>query len=270
MEFQHHEETERRGWFDRLHLSWAMLFLVGWVLYELTTQPTVGAVAVCLKFGWEDFRAAIWLRRVDPRRLRGRACFWLYLASGLAKTAGIAGLMSFTFVAVSPKGPGAQGQRWAAIMDMAAWTGLATLVGLVCSIVTLGYAAALARWGGFKLWLSRDIHRARHRNDWPPYGSSIVQNNRLNFLLIVVLLVVFFPPVLVVISMIAIFAQLGNLIGPMLGFFPTFGVPLLVLHGKDRLSRWLVASHPGECWDGEVASSLEGESMAEMLGNPID
>src|SRR5579883_2341719 len=143
MEPLHNEEMQRRSWFSRLHLSWPMLFVAGWLLYELTTKPTLGAVAVCLKFGWEDFRTAIWLRRNDPRRLRGRACFWLYLASGLAKTAGVAGLMSIAFVAISPKGPAAQGPRWAAIMEMAAWTGLATLTGLACAIVALGYATVV-------------------------------------------------------------------------------------------------------------------------------
>src|SRR5205823_1721793 len=54
---------------------------VGWALYELTTQPALGAVAVCLKFGWEDFRTARWLRRRDPNRRRGRACFWLYVGN---------------------------------------------------------------------------------------------------------------------------------------------------------------------------------------------
>src|SRR5579864_658654 len=108
MEPGYEEEMERRGWFSRLHLSWPMLFVIGWLVYELTTKPTLGAVAVCLKYGWEDFRAAIWLRRVDPRRLRGRACFWLYLAWGLTKTAAVACLMSIAFAAVSPKGPPAQ------------------------------------------------------------------------------------------------------------------------------------------------------------------
>jgi len=63
------------------------LLALCWVVYELTRQPALGAVAVCLKFGWEDFSAARWLWRRDPDRARGRCCSWLYFAWGLWKTA---------------------------------------------------------------------------------------------------------------------------------------------------------------------------------------
>ena len=66
---------------------WALLLIVAWLVFELTAQPALAVAAVCVKFGWEDFRTARWLRRSDPDRLRGRACFWLYVASGLWKTA---------------------------------------------------------------------------------------------------------------------------------------------------------------------------------------
>jgi len=268
MESAYEEKAGRRSWFSRLHLSWPVLLLAGWLLYELTMQPTLGAVAVCLKFGWEDFRTAIWLRRVDPRHVRGRACFWLYLASGLAKTAGVACLMSVAFVAISPKGPAAQGPRWAAIMEMAAWTGLATLTGLACAIVALSYAAVVARWGGFKLWLSNDIHSACRRNEWPPYEPSIIGNNRLQYLLLTALLVVLFPPLFFGFAVAAI-AQLGGRLVPVILFLLTMGVPMLVLLCKDRVSRWLIASHPGECWDTDYELPSDAESIAEMMSDPV-
>jgi hypothetical protein len=261
MESRYDEETEHRGWFSRLHLSWPVLFLAGWLLYELTMQPTLGAVAVCLKFGWEDFRTAIWLRRVDPRRLRGRACFWLYLAWGLAKTAGIACLMSVAFVAVSPKGPAAQGPRWAAVMEMAAWTGLATLTGLSCAVLTFIYAAVLARLGGFKLWLSRDIHAARCRNDWPPYGSSILEDNRLIYLLMLALFVVVGPPFFFLIVWVGI-VLVGGFLAPFVLLFLIMAIPIGMLDFKDRVSRWLVASHPCDCWNTNAELSSDAGSMA--------
>jgi hypothetical protein len=237
------EDTEPRGWFERLHLIWPMLFLVGWVLYELTTQPTVGAAAVCLKFGWEDFRAAIWLRRRDPLRLRGRACFWLYLSSGLAKTAGVSGLMSIAFVVISSNLGNVQvWQRWAAVIEMAAWTGLAMLTGLVCSIFALGYASILARSGGFRLWLSSDVHRARRRNHWPPYEENRIGRNQLANLHFMIAFVVFLPCY--------VFAL------------------ILASSVKDQVKSW-GASHPCECWNDIAAESLGAESMVEMAGNPI-
>lgn len=268
MEPRHDEETENRGWFSRLHLSWPMLFLAGWLLYELTTKPTLGAVAVCLKFGWEDFRAAIWLRRIDPWRLRGRACFWLYLASGLAKTAGVAGLMSFAFVAVSPKGPAAQGARGVAIIEMFAWTGLTTLAGLGCATLTLAYAAVLARWGGFKLWLGRDIHRARRRNDWPPYDLCIVHHNRLEILLVGALIVFFFPLIILFILLIGIFTRFAVLSAVVCSFC-IMGAVVQLLHCRDRAYRWLIASHPGQCWDMNITSPPDAESMVETFANSI-
>lgn len=262
-------KTERRGWFDRLHLSWPMLLLVGWLLYELTTQPMLGAVAVCLKYGWEDFRAAIWLRRADPWRLRGRACFWLYLAWGLAKIAGVAGLMSLAFAIASPKGAAAQGPRREAIMIMIGWTGLTTLAGLVCSMLTFGYAVVLARWGGYQLWLSRDVHRARRRNDWPPYDPDNIQSNRLEVMLVGALFVFFISSFLLVLLTTIMFAPFDGLLMFVFLMLLMFGIPVLLLHCRDRIGRWLIASHPSECWDREAVTSSDAESMAEMLDHPL-
>src|SRR5205807_7892047 len=102
MKTQNHEDDERRP-ARRWHgaFTWTGLLVVGWMLYELTAQPALGAVAVCLKFGWEDFRTARWLRRRDPERRRGRACFWLYAGNGLLKTAGVAFVMTFAMVTVA-------------------------------------------------------------------------------------------------------------------------------------------------------------------------
>jgi hypothetical protein len=275
---RYEEQAEPRGWFERLHLIWPMLFLIGWVLYELTTQPMVGAVAVCLKFGWEDFCAAIWLRRVDPRRLRGRACFWLYLASGLAKTAVVAGVMSFAFVAISPNLGNVQlWQRWAAVMEMAGWTCLVMLTGLVCSMLALGYSSILARLGGFRLWLSRDMHRARRRNHWPPYEENRVGSNRLAGLLFIILFAVFLP--LYLGSVIATFVALIKVIPAGPGDFLLIlgtgvlvsllvGGPIFLLRLKEKVKFW-VATHPCEYWNDIAAESVDAEGMVEMSGNPI-
>lgn len=268
------EPTEQCGWFSRLHLSWPLLFVAGWLLYELTTQPTLGAVAVCLKFGWEDFRAAIWLRRVDRWRLRGRACFWLYLAWGLVKTAAIAGLMSIAFMAVSPKGPAAQGPRLQAVIQMFTWTGLTMLTGLSCATLTLCYATILARWGGFKLWLSRDIHRARRRNYWPPYAPNLVQKNQLAWMLTGALLILIFPLVILFSVVFIIISKINDriagviIVGGLL--FLMFAYPVGILVLRDRMRRWLIASDPSECWDTNAEPLSDVESMAEELVDPIE
>src|SRR4051812_3010858 len=68
-------------------VSWPLILAVAFIIFEVTNQPSFAALAMCLKFGWEDFRTAWWLKRPDPDRGRGRACAWLYLAGGLWQTA---------------------------------------------------------------------------------------------------------------------------------------------------------------------------------------
>src|SRR5262245_37223463 len=74
-------------------LMWLATVAVAWSLFVVTANPTVGIVATCSKFGWEDVWTAWWLRSHDPDSVRGRTCSWFYLALGLWKvtiTAGIA------------------------------------------------------------------------------------------------------------------------------------------------------------------------------------
>src|SRR6266571_5337383 len=83
--FEPAEEQASRSW--RGHVRWSALFLLGWLLYEATSQPGLAAAVTCAKFGWSDWRVAWWLRRVDPDWRRGQTCFWFYLAYGLWKVA---------------------------------------------------------------------------------------------------------------------------------------------------------------------------------------
>src|SRR5262245_49615175 len=94
-------EARRRRW----PFGWLGLLALAWVLREMTHQPALAAVALCLKFGWEDFATARWLLRTDPFRRRARACSWLYFAWGLWKTALVAFLMSVAFAVVAPRAP---------------------------------------------------------------------------------------------------------------------------------------------------------------------
>jgi len=94
------EQRSPRRW--RWPFTWLGLLALCWVVYELTRQPALGAVAVCLKFGWEDFSAARWLGGANPDRARGRCCSWLYFAWGLWKTAIVAFVMSVAFAAGRP------------------------------------------------------------------------------------------------------------------------------------------------------------------------
>src|SRR5437764_11490447 len=97
-------------------LSWTAVVMLGLLVYEFTTSPALGAAMLSLKFGWADFRTALWLRRTDPDPDRSRACFWLYAAAGLWKVA-LASFVIFWAVAVvstTVRGPGV-GRQWQAL-----------------------------------------------------------------------------------------------------------------------------------------------------------
>src|SRR5205085_2578363 len=149
--------------------TWLGLLALGWAVYELTSRPALGAVAVCVKFGWEDFQTARWLWRTDPDRGRGQACFWLYLASGLWKTAVVAFVMSMAFTAVTPRAGNGPPPAGAADALLAfAGTVSACLIGLLLSAAATALAVRLAWRRGVRLWLGSAAHRARRGNFWPP------------------------------------------------------------------------------------------------------
>ena len=71
------------------------LFASGWILFEFAAAPGVGVAVASLKFGWNDFLTALWLRRRDPDRDRSAVCFWFFVASGLWKITVVAFLLTF-------------------------------------------------------------------------------------------------------------------------------------------------------------------------------
>src|SRR5262249_1758646 len=163
--------------------TWSALLLAGWLVYEITAQPALAGVTICLKFGWNDFLTGRWLRRTDPDRRRGLTCFWLYTSSGLWKIsvagAGIeyAGALVdllFNRQAGLPAGNGLAPSLKGAVITSACSLGLAVLGTLL--------ALTLAWRRGLKLWLHPSIHRSRRKNLWPPDDSSRSHTNRAKWL----------------------------------------------------------------------------------------
>jgi hypothetical protein len=263
-------KSEDRGHRRRRPLTWLGLLALGWVRYELTTRPEVGAVAVCAKFGWEDFRAAIWLRRRDPWPYRGRACFWLYLASGLLKTAGVAFLMTIGFAAIGSWAAGAG--PGAALEQALVSTVLANLVSLAFAGLTLAYALGLAWHHRIMLWLSPVAHRARRRDAWPPGSSGLAGDNRLQGAVLIALLVLGPPLSLVPVLLVMVFIALpvGPLIDSLNNPFSlawVIGLGVCILKSREWVAKHLLAGHPGECWGRPAPGNPEG--MAEGPGRPL-
>lgn len=177
------DKAPRRRWSGAL--TWGGLVTAGVVLYELTHQPALGTAAMCLKFGWEDFGTARWLRRHDPWRARGWACWWMFVAWGLWKSAAVAVGVNMTVIpgmAVLERLNGGRlppDRLWAAVSG-AEFTSIA---GFALSAFATLVAITVALRNRAKLWLHASVGAARWKGLWPPYGRVRPSYNRLKILL---------------------------------------------------------------------------------------
>ncbi len=73
---QDEKEPEVAGTRTRRFLfSWSALLMLAFLIYEFSSQASLGIVVLCCKFGWEDFQTAWWLQKRDEYPSRARACF---------------------------------------------------------------------------------------------------------------------------------------------------------------------------------------------------
>jgi hypothetical protein len=237
------QERPARRW--RLPFTWLGLLAICFIVYELTHQPALGAVAVCLKFGWEDFLTARWLSRTDPVRRRGRACSWLFFAWGLWKTGLVAFLMSIAFAAVTPKQrpPGAADPLIAFL-----GTFLTTLVCFGLSTFATNCAVLLAWRGRQRLWLDRAVHRARRAKCWPPSLFCEGRRNRLGQVLVTSLGLSSIVGLLVLLTF--AFRWLGQ--PPFFALGPALLLaPMLIVVLRELINERVRAEDPFQCWAAE-------------------
>jgi hypothetical protein len=227
----------------RFPFTWLGLLALAWVIVELTHQPALGAVAVCLKFGWEDFLAARWLLRRDPDAWRRRGTFLLYLAWGLWKTALVAFLMCVGFAVVAPRQAVPAAPAPAALLAFLG-TFLTTLAGFALSSLLTGAAVACAWRGGVRLWLDGAVHRARRLDCWPPAPCCEGRPNRLGALLLTALGLGFLFILVVLLT-----AAAGGAVGSALCFILSITAPVSILLCRELISHKVWAETPYECWD---------------------
>jgi hypothetical protein len=228
--------------------SWPSFLLAGWLLFELTSDAFLGVTVFCLKFGWEYFRTAFWLRRRDPDRARGKMCFWAFLGCGLYRTACTGTILLFTvpWIVMALQGPGV------AVRAEAIEAGLVALFGfLACGLVTLR-AFGMALWHRKRIFLNWEINRARANDTWPPTATG---PNRAD-VLITTFMIVFLLPVLLcaaiaLVSVAVLIPQLQAVPQMMLVMMTIafFLVASAILWARDILQRKVLARLPEECWD---------------------
>lgn len=244
-------ENRRAGW---------VLVAVGVILFELTASAALGAAVACLKFGLEDARTALWLRRRDPDRRRGRAAGWMYVAAGLGKVTiaafavSIAGVMLAGLVLGRPD---AADKHLVGVMFLF----LGGVAGL--ELATL-WAVIAALRAPARVWLGRDIHRARRADAWPPWAAFRGGENRLRRLLL---------PVICLGYTIGLIATMIALLSPppapaQAGFFVALAIggqvggAVLILVAWNRILGRIEARTPREAWPEEEPRPMKREPHA--------
>lgn len=227
-------ESEARRWSERIW--WGAMLPIGWLIYELTAQPSFAIVVACARFGWNDFLTAHWLLRTDPVRGRGKSCFWFYVASGLWKITVAAFVVTgcILIIAVSL----AQNGKFApprGLIDV----GLTAIIGITLLAVVPLIGVMHARLYGVKIWVDSSIHEDRRHNLWPPRATGY--NATMGLL---------FPALLVPIVVTALITfRLG--IWSLLACVFGEGLYLWVLF------RSVAAHEPADCWEPETLTDSE-------------
>jgi hypothetical protein len=242
-------------------ITWAGLAAAGLILYELTNQPAVGVATLCLKFGWEDFKTAFWLRRVDPNRARGRACWWMCVAWGSLKVVGMALIMGpvveFGAGVWQHFGNAGGHDRLVRAVTGAGYT-LAVGMGLF-SLATIR-VIWLATGHRLRLWLHPSINRARRYESWPPYDfdgvwspndAAQLQENRLCIPWAVSTLVVVFASELI--------PQL--IPGLKAAKWVPAALLLPIIFASIKLCGPITARNPGECWRPDEVTAPAGDPL---------
>ena len=257
------EPADSGGMLNRL--PWWLILAVAVVVTELTTHPSVGVTVLCLKFGWSDFRTALWLRRRDPNRRRGAVCSWFYFSSGVWRVCVwsfalmfVAVFFAAAIVAIPQGGPGVPPNGFAQppieiVTCMIVWLGSAG----IASVLTV--IAGLKAWRHqTKVWISGSIAESRQRNEWPPRpvlrGRPAVNLMPLMRLPtgILIWIVLFAFGLFLFVSIFGAFnvappARNGGVTAIVGGILSYVGALTIVVLSS-RIYQRLVALSPYECW----------------------
>src|SRR6516162_7920341 len=241
---------EERPW--QRHLTLPGLLALGWLVFEATSQPALGVVIVCVKFGWNDLLTAYWLRMRDPDPGRGRVCFWLYLTSAFWKMAAGAFVLCFILgmiqIAVERNNPAQGGFKEAiAVINQ---TALVVVLGFALATLFAVRTLWLAWRTGVKLWLSPALHQARRRDCWPTELPGLAGRNWAE-----IVLPVTFILFLVAVSLLVLDRFVGH--AKEFAFFFAAAltlIPAIILGLRRPLFGWALAKNPEECWCADPAS----------------
>jgi hypothetical protein len=236
-------EPKPRRW--RLPFSWMGMILLAWMVFEVTRSPALGAVCICLKFGWDDARTAWWLFRRDPDHYRARTLLCLYLAWAIWKVAVVGFVMSLAFAAVVPRRmplPAAPPQALLAFVS----TFLTAVIGFLSAGLLTLMALLLAWVGRCRLWLDSGVRRARRFDYWPPTPFCLGRTNYLPYVILSTIILV----LLLAVITLGIAGARGR-VGVAAFFILSIFSPVIVLLLRESLVHRVGAETPQECWPEE-------------------
>lgn len=157
------EESPRAPW-SVWEDAWSWVFpLVAFFIFESFANPGVSVVIACLKFGYADFRTALWLRS-DPNPLRGQAHAMMYASRGcfVVTACGFACLMIVgLFEQLIVKN-----NAFMVLEELIVTALVVAFAGAILGMALIGFGfRKICRLQG-PIWMDPTIHRARRQNRW--------------------------------------------------------------------------------------------------------
>lgn len=157
--------SDREKWMARG--AFFVLGVLAFAAFELTTNPALSTILLCVKFGFRDFGTAAWLWRRDPNKSRGFSCWCWYSARAFFKicTASFIFAIGVVFVFNAVHGVdfanNAPPVHWVAALAL--WLACCAFATVLC------FTGACAAWfSRSKVWVGVEARHARKRNAWPP------------------------------------------------------------------------------------------------------
>jgi hypothetical protein len=241
-------------------ITWVGLATTGVILYELTNQPALGTATLCLKFGWEDFKTARWLCRFDPWRARGRACWWMFVASGLWKIAALAVGVNLVVIPSLYVLSNLNGRLPPNRLSEAfKGAGLTSVACFGLSAIATTWAVAVAGRNRVRLWLDGRTGRYCRNGIWPPYGAARRRYNRLRILLASATATVCIVVVGGINVVVRVFEALGA--GKDWGVIAWMSFIFVWMAGALWMFHLVAANFPAECWPPDELAALPGDPL---------
>lgn len=236
---------------ERMRFLWFLLLGAGLLVFELTAQPALGITVACAKFGVEDFLTALWLRRTDPNRCRGNACYWFYMANGLWRVTKYAFLGIVLFVVIHDLLPRPQGRQQVLMEFLATWLVFLSAWGLSAAATFVG--VCLARRDGLRIWLDATLHQSRRFGIWPPRPTETNNVDGLLCIAVVMALALIGTALCILIGFALAAVQPPPkpntiMIVIILGGLAIGGIGAYLVTTIFSLEQTIVARSPRECW----------------------